>query len=254
VTVATVAGLAGYVLRHGDDHLIIAQNLSWWISRAPELEEDIALANIALDHLGVATHLLDYAATLLDDGRDADDLAFLRSEREYVNSLLVEQPNADFAHTVARHYLFDEYQVLVWDALTTCRDEMLAGIAARAVKEATYHVRHSSAWVVRLGDGTDESRRRMRTALGWMWRFTAELFRAEPGDDDLVARRLAPDPRDLAPVWLRRVEAVLGEATLDVPAEGAQRTGGRSGHHTEHLGHLLTDLQWMQRTYPGLEW
>lgn len=245
--------VATYALRHGDDGLVLAQRLAEWIANAPDLEEDIALANFALDHLGVATNLLGYAASVEDDGRSDDDLAFLRSEREYRNVLLVEQPNGDFGQTMARLLFFDAYQVAFWEALAGSRDETLAGIAAKALKEAAYHLRHSSAWVVRLGDGTEESHRRMQSGLEWMARFTAELFETDDLDRQLIAQGIAADVAELEPRWRHTVGSVLDEATLAFP-EVPQRTGGRTGYHTEYLGHLLTEMQWMQRTYPGLEW
>jgi ring-1,2-phenylacetyl-CoA epoxidase subunit PaaC len=244
--------LARYVLRHGDDNLILAQRLAEYISAAPELEEDLAVANIALDHLGVAQHLLAYAAT--GDGRSADDLAFTRSEREYTNLLLVEQPNRDFGHIMVRQFLFDAYQLGLWEALSGSSDPTLAGIAAKAVKEATYHIRHSSGWVIRLGDGTDESHTRLQRAIDALWRFTAELFAADDLDIVMSETGIGVDPAELRPLWDTRVNAILAQATLNRGDDPYQRTGGRSGYHTEHLGHLLGEMQWMQRAYPGLEW
>jgi ring-1,2-phenylacetyl-CoA epoxidase subunit PaaC len=245
---------ARYVLRHADDNLVLAQRLSEWVSRAPELEEDIALANTALDHLGVATHLLGHAADLVGGGRSDDDLAFGRTEREFSNAVLVEQPNGDFARTMARQLLFDAYQVGLWDALSGSADAVLAGIAEKAAKETAYHFRHSSAWVIRLGDGTEESGRRMQRGLEGMWRFTGELFEMDDVDREMVAAGIGADVAAQQAAWLARVSAVLDEAGLDVPSPGAQRGGGRSGRHGEDLGHLLAEMQWMQRTYPGLEW
>jgi ring-1,2-phenylacetyl-CoA epoxidase subunit PaaC len=253
-SVAVTTPLASYVLRHGDDSLIMAQRLSEWISWGPELEEDLALANVALDHLGVAQHLLRYAGHVDDDGPTDDELAFLRSERGYGNLLLVEQPNGDFAKTMAKLLFFDTYQLLLWDALRGSADETLAGIAAKAVKEARYHLRHSSSWVVRLGDGTDESHRRMQAGVDLMWRFTAEAFEVDDLDRHMIEQGIGVDVGALRPEWDRQVDAVLGEATLERPADPYGRSGGRSGFHTEHLGHLLGEMQWMQRTYPGLEW
>ncbi len=243
-----------YVLRHGDDNLVLAQRLGEWVSRGPELEEDIALANLALDHLGVAQHLLEHAARLGGDGRSADGLAFGRTEREFANLLLVEQPNGDFGHTMARQFLFDTYQVLLWEALAASGDTQLGAIAARAVKEASYHLRHSSGWVIRLGDGTEESHRRMQAGVDAMWRFTAEMFTADDVDRVAAAAGAGIDPEHLASAWQGSVESVFAEAGLQVPADEFQRDGGRRGLHSEHLGHLLTEMQWMQRTYPGLSW
>lgn len=227
------------LLAHADDNLIVAQRLSGWISWAPELEEDIALGNIALDHLGVARALYTHAGEVEGAGRSEDDLAYFRSEREFANCLLVEQPNGDFAHTMARQLFFDAYQLELWDWLARARDGVVAGIAAKALKEARYHFRHSSTWVIRLGDGTEESHGRMQRGLDHLWRFTGELFEDLP---------------ELRPGWQARVGAVVSQATLTAPSDGFQRSGGRSGTHTEHLGHLLAEMQWLQRAMPGLRW
>jgi ring-1,2-phenylacetyl-CoA epoxidase subunit PaaC len=227
------------LLAHADDNLVLAQRLGEWISTAPELEEDIALGNIALDHLGVARALYTHAGEVEGRGRTEDDLAMSRSEREFTNVLLVEQPNGDFAHTMVRALFFDGYQVELWADLIDCDDPTLAGIAARAFKEARYHLRHSSSWVVRLGDGTEESHRRAQQAVDALWRYTAELFEEEPG------YRVG---------WLRQISDVLYDAGLGIPEDPYQRSGGRRGFHSEHLGHLLAEMQWMQRSHPGLEW
>ncbi|HDH02708.1 MAG TPA: phenylacetate-CoA oxygenase subunit PaaI [Actinobacteria bacterium] len=242
-------GLFRFLVGHADDNLVLAQRLGEWVSRAPELEEDLALANLALDHLGQARALFTYAAEVQGEGKDEDDLAFLRTEQEFTNKLLVEQPNGDFAQTMVRQMFFDAYQLILWEQLSEVADSRLAGIAAKANKEATYHFRHSSGWVVRLGDGTDESHRRTQRAVERLWRFTAELF--ESGEvDAAIGRGIA----DQAERWLSIAEGVLDEATLTIPDDPFQRSGGRAGAHTEHLGHLLSEMQWMQRTYPGLEW
>jgi ring-1,2-phenylacetyl-CoA epoxidase subunit PaaC len=243
-----------YVLRLGDDNLVVAQRLGEWISRAPELEEDIALANTAIDHLGQARALYTHAAALESAGRTEDDLAMRRTEREFTNLLLVEQPNGDFAQTMARQLFLDAYQIGLWGALTDSADRVLAGIAAKALKEARYHLRHSAGWVVRLGDGTDESHQRMQAAVDALWRFTAEPFRGDEVDETMVAAGIGVDLAALEEAWGTRIDAVLTEAGLRRPEDPYQREGGRAGFHTEHLGHLLSELQWMQRTYPGLEW
>lgn len=250
----TEPSLFVYVLRHADDNLVLAQRLGEWISNGPELEEDIALANVGIDLLGQARALYTYAAEVEGAGRTEDDLAMLRSEREFTNCLLVEQPNGDFAQTMARQLFFDAYQLSLWEALSASTDPTLAGIAAKALKEARYHFRHSSTWVVRLGDGTDESHRRMSDGVDAMWRFTGELFAGDEVDALMVERGVAADPSGFAPAWRDRVAGVLAEATLTVPDDPYQRLGGRTGFHTEHLGHVLSELQWLQRTYPGLEW
>ncbi len=243
-----------YVLRFGEDNLVLAQRYGEWISHAPELEEDIALGNIGLDHLGQARALLTHAASLEGAGRTEDDLAMFRSEREFTNLLLVERPNGDFADTMARALFFDAYQVLLWETLAGSTDPVLAGIAAKALKEARYHLRHSSTWVVRLGDGTEESHRRMQRAVDEHWPFTGEMFLMD--EVDAVASRagIGADLGALRPRWEQTVGEVASRATLTLPADGFQRSGGRRGRHTEALGHLLAEMQWMQRSYPRLEW
>jgi ring-1,2-phenylacetyl-CoA epoxidase subunit PaaC len=243
-----------YVLRLGDDNLVLAQRYGEWISNAPELEEDIALGNIGLDHLGQARALLSHAAALEGDGRSEDDLAMFRTEREFTNLLLVERPNGDFADTMARALCIDAFQVELWDALQSSNDPTLAGIAAKALKEARYHLRHSSSWVIRLGDGTGESHHRMQRALDDCWRFTGEMFDLDPVDSAVIAFGVGVDVSALRPRWEATIGRVLADATLTIPSDPVQRTGGRQGRHTEALGHLLAELQWMQRSYPGLEW
>ena len=229
-----------FLLAHADDNMVLSQRLAELISHAPELEVDIALGNTSLDHLGVARALYTYAGQVEGKGRDEDDFAMFRDERGYTNLLLVEQPNGDFAHTVVRQLLFDAYQMELWKDLATSDDLTLAGIAAKALKEASYHFRFSSGWVIRLGDGTEESHHRAHAAADELWQYTAELF-----EGDAARYRAA---------WDAAIEAVFGEANLSIPTDPYQRTGGRSGFHTEHLGHLLAEMQWMQRSYPGLEW
>lgn len=237
---AELASRVTWLVGHADDNMVLAQRLGEWISNAPELEEDIALANIALDHLGVARVLYTHAAEIEGMGRTEDDFAMRRAEREFLNVLLVEQPNGDFAHTMVRGLFFDAYQVSLWAHLSGWESETLAGIAARAEKEARYHLLHSSTWVVRLGDGTGESHRRAQQAVDSLWRYTGELFEGE-------AERYRDD-------WRRSVQTGLDEAGLLVPEDPYQRGGGRRGLHSEHLGPLLAEMQWMQRSYPGLEW
>lgn len=224
------------VLSHADDNLVLAQRLGEWISRAPDLELDIALGNIALDHLGVARALYTHAGELEGEGRTEDEFAMRRTEREFLNLLLVEQPNGDFAHTIVRQFLFDTYQQILWRDLEGSADNTLAGVAAKAAKEAAYHYEFSSSWVVRLGDGTEESHSRMQAAVDSLWRFTAEL--AHPYQKS----------------WSDRVDAVFAAAELGVPEDPYQRSGGREGYHTEHLGYVLAEMQWMDRTYPGMNW
>lgn len=229
-----------HLLAHADDNLVLAQRLGEWISRAPELEEDIAIGNIALDHLGVARALYTRAGELEGDGRGEDHFAMSRPEREYRNLLLVEQPNGDFAQTMVRGFFFDAYQVELWEGMAGADDAEIAGIAGRALKEARYHLLHSSTWVIRLGDGTEESHRRAQESVDRLWRYTDEML-----DELTTSRRQA---------WGQVVGGVLAEATLQVPEDPYQRNGGRHGFHSEHLGPLLAEMQWMQRSYPGLRW
>jgi ring-1,2-phenylacetyl-CoA epoxidase subunit PaaC len=245
-TSTDISEKVAFLIRHADDNLIMAQRLGEYISRAPDLEQDIAVANIGLDHIGVAMHLYDYAAELEGGDATSDRYAMQRTEREYTNVLLVEQPQPDFGHLIARSFFFDVYQTLLWGHLAESDDETLAGIAERALREATYHLRHSTAWVVRLGDGTHESHERMQAAIDAMWRFTGELF--DVSDD------FGPNMADDHDAFLNAVADVFEEATLVIPADPYQATGGRSGRHSEHLGHMLSEMQWMQRSYPGASW
>lgn len=228
------------LLAHADDNMILAQRLGEWISNGPELEIDIALGNIALDHLGVARALYTLAGEVEGEGRDEDDFAMFRNERQFTNLLLVEQPNGDFAQTIVRQLFFDAYQIPLWESLAEADDVALAGIAAKALKEAHYHLRFSEGWTMRMGDGTEESHARAQAGVDSLWRFTAEMFEGAP-----LAHR---------DEWTMRIEQVFAEAGLETPSDPYQRTGGRSGFHTTHLGHLLSEMQWMQRSHPGLVW
>lgn len=249
-----MSDLFTYLVRHADDNLILSQRLSEYISHAPELEEDLAIANVALDHLGVAMHLLEYAAEVQGQGKTADDLAFMRSEREFTNALLVEQPNEDFAHIMVRQFFFDAYQASFWVSLAQTADATVAGIAAKAAKEAAYHVRHSSGWVIRLGDGTPESHARTQAAIDHLWRYVDELVTGDALDQAMAAAGTGIDPGALKDAWYELVEKTLADATLSKPEDDYQRSGGRTGFHTEHLGHLLSEMQWLQRSLPGLQW
>lgn len=243
-----------YVLRLGDDSLILGHRLSEWCGHGPVLEEDIALTNIALDLIGQTNLLLDYAGQLENKGRTADDLAFLRFDKDYKNLLLVEQPNGDFGMTIMRQFLFDAFRVPLFRALQSSADETLAGIAEKSLKEASYHLKHSSEWVIRLGDGTDESHRRIQDALNDLWRYTSELFYADEVDSELTQRGIVPNGEDIKKEWELNVNNVLGEATLTIPVNNWKFEGGRKGLHSEHLGYILTELQYMQRAYPNMEW
>lgn len=248
------ARLFTYALRLGDDALILAQRLSEWASRAPEIEEDIALTNIALDLLGQARALLDYAGVIEGAGRDEDDLAYLRSEREFTNVHLVEQENGDFAHTIARQLFFSTYQLALYEELISSRDELLAGVAAKGVKEAAYHHDHAMQWTVRLGDGTDQSHQRMQAAVDRLWPYTAELFEGDDVEKTLAAEGIAVEPSTLKPRWGLAIAEVLSSATLTVPPTLWSSHGGRRGVHTEGFGFLLAEMQYLHRTHPGASW
>ncbi|GGE97485.1 phenylacetate-CoA oxygenase subunit PaaC [Stappia taiwanensis] len=243
-----------YVLRLADDAAILGQRLGEWCGHAPTLEEDIGLANVALDHVGQARALYSYAAEVEGKGRDEDQLCFLRVERAFRNCLLVEQPNGDFAQTIARQLFFSAFMLPFWEKLTGSSDATLSAIAAKAEKEAAYHLRHASEWTIRLGDGTAESHRRMQEAIDLLWPYTGELFEADDTVSELVAAGIAVDPQGLRAGWLATLSRVLEEATLTLPAQGWMQTGGRDGRHSESFGHLLSEMQYMQRAYPGHTW
>jgi len=246
-----------YLQRLGDDRLILGHRLSEWCGHGPILEEDIALANVALDLLGQATIFLRMAGEVEGQGRDEDALAYFREAVEFRNCQLVELPKGDFAFTIARQFLFDVYDVVLLDALTKSTNAELAAIAAKSLKEARYHVRHSGEWMLKLGDGTEESHRRVQTALDTLWRFTGELFAADQIDAELAASGVAPDLAALKPQWESLVRDVLDRATLTTPNDVPRlpnAKGGRSGAHTEHLGHLLAEMQIVARSHPGATW
>lgn len=248
-----------YLLRLGDTALILGQRLGEWCGHAPVLEEDIALANIALDLIGQSRALLTRAGQLEGQGHDEDQLAFLREERDYRNATIVELPNGpsrpgDFAFTVLRNAMMATWFRLMWERLRESSDAELAAIAGKAVKEARYHQQHSADWVVRLGDGTDESARRMRAALDNLWRFTAELFDSDAVDAAAAANGLGPRWDSLREPWLAEMREMLAEARLPMPDDSAFRSTGKTGVHTEHMGYILSDLQHLQRTYPGGAW
>ncbi|MCB0792787.1 MAG: phenylacetate-CoA oxygenase subunit PaaC [Flavobacteriales bacterium] len=243
-----------YTLRLADDLLVLSHRLSEWCGHGPVLEEDIALTNRALDHLGEARNLLQYAGQVEGQGRSDDDLAFLRNERQYRNVKLVEQPNGDYAHTIARNFLFDAYHLPLMHALLKSKDDQLVAIAGKAVKEATYHLRHSSEWMVRFGDGTDESHQRAQTALDDLWTFTGELFVEDDVQKELEKAGIAPASGPIKAAFDSTVNEVLKEATLKRPEDGFMAEGGRDGRHTEHLGYILAEMQYLQRAYPGAEW
>jgi len=248
-----------YVLRLADTALIHGQRLSEWCGHAPVLEEDIALANIALDLIGQARALLTHAGQLEGQGHDEDQLAFLREERDYRNATIVELPNGparpgDFAFTVLRNAMMASWFRLMWERLRDSTDPELAAIAGKAVKEARYHQQHSSDWVVRLGDGTDESARRLRAALDTLWRYSAELFDSDAVDAAAAANGLGPRWDSLREPWLAEMRELFDEAKLALPADSVFRSTGKTGVHTEHMGYILADMQYLQRAYPGGAW
>ena len=243
-----------YVQRLGDNALILGQRLSAWCGHSPFLEEDIAMANTALDLIGRARMLYTHAAAIEELGRDEDALAYGRDERQFGNFLICELPNGDYAFTLVRQYLIDVYHHQLFLALCASSDVMLAAIAAKAVKETAYHLRRSGDWLVRLGDGTAESHRRCQAALDELWAYTGELFAGDVIDSAMAEQGIGVDPVQLAPVWREAVATQLQDATLRKPRDDWQAGGGRAGLHTEYMGHLLAEMQFLQRAYPGLKW
>ncbi len=250
----TQQDLFEYTLRLGDDALTLGHRISEWTSKAPFLEEDIALGNIGLDFVGRARLLLTYAGEVENLGRDEDQLAYLRDIRQYRNLLICELPIGNFADTMARQLLVDAFELPYFQALSQSSDRTLAGIAGKAVKEAQYHLRHSSGWVVRLGDGTEESHGKMADALSKVWGYGPEMFITDEVEQRLVDAGIAVQREELRDGWQAQIERVLEEATLAVPDVSWQVDGGRRGEHTEYLGHMLAEMQFMQRAYPGLQW
>jgi ring-1,2-phenylacetyl-CoA epoxidase subunit PaaC len=243
-----------YALRLGDNALVLGQRLAENVTRAPELEEELANANFALDYIGQARMFYSYAGELEGAGRGEDDFAFLRDSPEFRNVLLVEQPNGHFGDLVARQFLFDSFYILQLEALTRCSNVRLAEIAARAVKEIRYHLRHVTQWVVRLGDGTAESHARVQQSLDDLWRYTGELFEADRVDGIFERECNGPDLEAIRSAWEGNVAAVLAEATLATPDDRWMDRGGKKGQHSEHLGYLIAEMQFMQRAYPGARW
>lgn len=246
--------LVEYCLRLGDDSLILAQRLAEWCGHAPALEVELSLANLGLDLIGQATFLLGLAGELEGRGRDADKLAFHRDVLAFRNCILVEQPNGDFARTIARQFLFSTYQLGLFEALTRSAEPRLAEIAAKAVKEVRYHAELAAEWVVRLGDGTDESRARMIDGLDWHWRFVDELFQMDAVEQALVGRGIGVDKAALRATFDATLVQVLSDATIPLPDLPRAVVGGRKGHHSEHLGHMLAVMQYLPRSYPDATW
>jgi ring-1,2-phenylacetyl-CoA epoxidase subunit PaaC len=243
-----------YVLRLADTSLVLGQRLGEWVGHAPALEEDLGLANIALDLIGQARLLLGYAGEVEGRGRDEDALAYLRDAPEFCNVSLAEQPNGDFGRTLVRQLLLDAWQLELYEALAASSDARLAEIAAKAVKETRYHLRFSAGWLVRLGDGTAQSHARVQQSLEELWRFTDELLTPDALDEEMAAAGVAPSLTVLRPRWEQRVNAVLEEATLKRPAAARYPWQGKRGVHTEHLGHMLAEMQHLPRAFPGVTW
>jgi len=243
-----------YLLRMGDSALVLAQRLSEWVGKGPVLEEDIALANVGLDLIGQARMWLSYAGEVEGAGRDEDALAFRRDAHQFRNALLCEQPNGNYADTTARQFLFDHWHVLMLRALERSSDARVAEIAAKAAKEVRYHVERSTDWVIRLGDGTQVSHLRMQAAIDALWPYAGELFAADAVDEAMAREGVAPDLASLSGPWRAAVSEALVEATLAVPVDDWAHRGGRQGRHSEHLGHLLTEMQFLQRAYPDARW
>jgi ring-1,2-phenylacetyl-CoA epoxidase subunit PaaC len=254
MTDARDGALFAYVLRLGDNALVLAQRLGEWTAHGPIVEEDLALTNVALDLLGHARMWLAYAAQVEGAGRDADALAYFRDQRAYRNVLLVERPNGNYADTMARQFLFDVWHHAVLQQLGNARDPQIAAIANKAVREVAYHVRRSGDWVTRLGDGTELSHARMQAAIDAAWPFTGELFAADAIDDELLARGIGANLATVHATWRAHVERVLGDATLAVPADGYMQRGGKDGRHTEALSYLLAEMQSVARSVPAQRW
>ena len=256
---ATAAGIDAqalfrYVLRLGDLSLVLGQRLGEWVGHSPAIEEDLGLANIALDLIGQARLLLSYAGEVEGQGRGEDQIAFLREHGEYLNAVLVEQPNGDFGHTIVRQVLIDAYQLELYERMATSADERLAAIAAKSVKEVRYHLRYSSGWLVRLGDGTEDSHARVQSALEALWPYTVELFAEDDLDRLMAESGIAPLLVDVQGAWSARIDEILAEATLQRPRDRPHSWHGKRGQHSEHLGYILAEMQHLQRAYPGARW
>jgi ring-1,2-phenylacetyl-CoA epoxidase subunit PaaC len=250
----TETPLFAYALRLADKALILGHRLSEWVGHAPALEEELALGNMGLDLIGQARAFYTYAGEVEGKGRDEDKLAYFRDAKDWRNVLLVEQPNGDFAATVIRQFLFAAYAHPLYAALSKSKDETLAAIAAKAEKEMAYHIRHSGEWVIRLGDGTPESHERAQAALDELYAYSNELFESDEIERALIEAGIAADPANLRGEWERTTHRGVAEATLKIPPQSFGQTGGRKGRHSEHLGYILADMQFLQRTYPGAQW
>ena len=251
---AAVDPLFRYVLRLGDLSLVLGQRLGEWVGHAPALEEDLGLANVALDLIGQARLLLSYAGEIEGLGRGEDEIAFLREGRDYLNAVLVEQPNVDFGRTIVRQVLIDAFQLEMYERMTKSTDACLAAIAAKSVKEVLYHLRYSRGWLVRLGDGTVESHARVQSSLDALWPYTVELFAEDELDRLMAERGVAPRLSDVEAAWSVRIDEILAEATLQRPKDRPHTWHGKRGEHSEHLGYILSEMQYLQRAYPGARW
>lgn len=247
-------GVVGLIYGLADSSLILAQRLSELCGHGPSLEVDMGLTNIALDLFGQVRSYYQYAAKELGDGTTEDDIAFLRTEREFRNVLLAEQPNTDFAYTIARQFLYDHFHYLMLQKLQNSTNGTLASIARKSLKEVTYHREYTSDWIKRLGDGTEESHQRIQDAIHNLWGYTDELFHKTKADENMIQKGIGVDFEEFKEEYYKNVKEVLEEATLEVPELKYFQKGGKNGVHTEHMGHLLTEMQYMQRTYPGMEW
>lgn len=246
--------LLDYILRLGDNNLILGQRLAEWCGHAPELELDIALTNIALDLMGQTRNLFQYAAEIEGKARTEDDIAYLRNNREFRNVLLVEQPHEDFAYTIVRQFFFDVYNYLFYRELQNSKDERLAEIAIKSIKEISYHIRFSSEWMIRLGDGTAESKEKMQEAVNGLWDYVGEMTTMNEVDEIMLAEGVGVDLNKVKPLYYAKVHEIMAKATLEVPDYEPYQKGGKEGYHSEHMGHLLAELQFIQRAYPGMEW
>jgi len=243
-----------YLLRLGDNALILGQRLSEWCGHGPVLEQDIAITNIALDLIGQTRSWYQYAAEIEGKGRSEDDIAYFRDAPEFKNVLLVEQPNEDWAYTIVRQFLFDVFNFYLHRELSNSNDEQVAAIAQKSLKEITYHLRYSSEWVIRLGDGTEISHKKMQTALDDLWMFSGELTEADDLDRAMAKAGIGADLEKIRPLISARMKEIFEEATLQIPANPWMQSGGKQGGHSEHLGYILADMQFLQRTYPNNEW
>lgn len=246
--------LYNYCLRLGDDALILGHRLSELCSRAAFIEEDLALTNISLDMIGRAEAFLKYAGELEGNGKSADDLAYRRAENFYYNHLLVEQPNGDFANTIARQLFQSAFEYSLYTDLEKSKDPSIAGIASKSIKEVKYHLSHAADWTIRLGDGTDESKTRMQKAINDLWMYTGELFEMDEVENTLMKDGIAIDLVPIKSQWQNKIQTILSEATLTMPEDGYMQTGSRKGIHTENLGHILSEMQYLQRAYPDAKW